>query len=133
LAEALGEFDDQLPGRAGPAGQPGASGDDAPGGTDGSGNRGGRRPQGALVEELARLLQSWQENLRGHVGPECRVCPVCQAIAVVRQARPEVLDHLVNAAGEVAVAVRLAVGQPESTPPPGGRSKAPVEHIDVTD
>lgn len=117
LAEALSEFDDRLPG-----------------GTDAAGGAGGRRrPQGALAEELARLLQRWQENLRGHTGPECRVCPVCQAIAVVRQTRPEILDHLVNAAGEVAAAVRLAVGQPESTPPPGGRSKAPVEHIDVTD
>ena len=65
-------------------------------------------------------------------GPDCRRCPVRQLVALVRQTRPEVLDHLVCAAGELVTAVRLVVRQPE-TAPPERRSGASVERIDVTD
>jgi putative component of membrane protein insertase Oxa1/YidC/SpoIIIJ protein YidD len=105
----------------------------------------------AVVEELVRLLQLWQEDLSGHGGPECRSCPVCQLISVIRNTRPEVLEHLAAAVGEVAAAVRVVTPQaaePSATTrsaraQPGGggadgqrargREPAPVEHIDVTD
>lgn len=103
----------------------------------------------AVVEELLRLLQAWQEDLRGHGGPECRSCPVCQLIAAIRNTRPEVLEHLACAVGEVASALRSVI-QPAGAPPatrpartqPGGgaaggrarsRQPAPVERIDVTE
>jgi hypothetical protein len=101
-------------------------------------------------------------DLGGQAGPECRICPVCRAVAMLRQTRPEVLEHLVAAAGELAAAVRLVVtppDAPEATPEaedeardeepaageggpehavrPGrartGRQPVPVERIDVTD
>jgi hypothetical protein len=110
------------------AGEPGAGEPDA---SDGSARVAGRCP-GILVEELSGLLQTWQQNLRSPTGPDCQRCPVCQLVALVRQPRPEVLDHLISAAGELVAAVRLAVRQPE-TAPSGHRSGASVERIDVTD
>jgi hypothetical protein len=156
LAEALGELDRTLaqdhpdqdhpdqddldqdePGSGEPgSGEPGLGGP----GLGGARARGaqdetpGRRPVGALAEELARFLESWQQTARTHTGPDCRACPVCQVVAMLRQTRPEVIDHLVTAAGELATAVRLVVAPPtEPAPPPGHRSSAPVERIDVTD
>jgi hypothetical protein len=150
LVEALGELDLNLaaavdgaardrsttgeplvgePGAGEPgAGEPGAGEPDASGGSP---RAAGRRP-GILAEELAGLLETWQQSLRSLSGPDCRRCPVCQLAALIRQTRPEVLDHLISAAGELVVAVRLAVRQPE-TAPSGHRSGASVEHIDVTD
>jgi hypothetical protein len=104
-----------------------------------------------VVEELIRLLQVWQEDLGGHGGPGCRSCPVCQLVSAIRDIRPEVLEHLAAAVGEVAAAVRVATqqaGEPSATTrsararPGGGgaagrrarsREPAPVERIDVTE
>jgi hypothetical protein len=149
LVEALSEFDPNLAaaeggataggGRAAEggatAGEPPAGGPGEPsaGGPGGSGRSAGWRPAGLLAEELARLLDAWQQGLRVQAGPDCRSCPVCQLVTLVRRTRPEVFDHLVNVVGELAAAVRLAAGQPETAPMPGCRSRAPVERIDVTD
>jgi hypothetical protein len=64
-----------------------------------------------------------------HGGPECRYCPVCQLIAVVRGTRPEVAAHLAEAAGALLEALRAAVVAHErewSAPPGRG-----VERIDI--
>lgn len=78
---------------------------------------------------------------------------MCQAIAVVRQARPEALEHLAVAVGELASAVRLLVApdgpaagaspgqgdRPGATSSPGEGLRrpepdpAPIERIDITD
>lgn len=44
-------------------------------------------------------------------GPECMVCPFCLVLYGVRQARPEVMEHLQNAALEMVMAVKAFVDQ----------------------
>ena len=91
---------------------------------------------GSLAEEAAKLFGAAEEWWRGHVpatgaahlGPECRVCPLCQAFALVRTAQPEVFEHLVSAADAFAQAVKAAVDA-YVTP---RRSDVPVERIDIT-
>jgi len=78
---------------------------------------------GSLGEEAARLAEAVQEWLRTTAAPgardvwaaatapsddaaECRVCPVCQLLRVVRSARPEAFEHLADAATSFAAAVR---------------------------
>ncbi len=113
-----------------------------------------RRGTGRLAEEISGLIQALQEAAGsaepagppgsdpgqerpgGHQGPECRVCPICQLIAVVRQLRPEAVDHLAVAVVELAAAVREALGTvapPPDPPPPGPTAPPPAERIDVTD
>jgi hypothetical protein len=38
--------------------------------------------------------------------PECQVCPICSAIAALREARPEAFEHLVKAGAELLLAAR---------------------------
>lgn len=44
-------------------------------------------------------------------GPECMVCPFCLVLYGVRQARPEVMEHLQKAALEMVMAVKAMVDQ----------------------
>ena len=84
---------------------------------------------GSVGEEAAKLLgalQDWARdtgaaNLGGiadglgaqvhdlgaHIGhgEDCRFCPVCQVIRVLRETSPEVKQHLATAAGSLAQAV----------------------------
>jgi hypothetical protein len=94
---------------------------------------------GSLAEEAAKLFGAAEEWWRTHApaaaaaaaahqGPECRVCPLCQVLAVVRTAQPEVFEHLVVAADAFAQAVRVAA---ETWAAPR-RSGVPVERIDIT-
>jgi hypothetical protein len=52
-----------------------------------------------------------------HAGTECRACPLCQALALLRQVRPETVDQLAAAVTELVAVVReLAAGwQPGGT------------------
>ena len=54
---------------------------------------------------------------------DCAYCPICATIAVVRQTKPEVLEHLAAAARELIVAAGILleeagtiVGTPMATP-----------------
>jgi hypothetical protein len=114
---------------------------------------------GSVGEEAAKLLaalqdwarQSGQEHaaqassaaggvaasLRGvneHVGhgPDCRYCPVCQAINLVRETSPEVRQHLALAASSLLQAVQ---GMLASQVPEDHRSRRdePVERINLDD
>lgn len=89
----------------------------------------GRGQQAAATarEALAQGLHEVGEHL-GSAGPDCRWCPVCQVIHVVRQTSPEVRAHLASAAGSL---MQAAAGLMATTPPPSGRG--PVEHIDLDD
>lgn len=78
-------------------------------------------------EALAQGLHQVGEHL-GTSGPDCRWCPVCQVVHVVRQTSPEVRAHLASAAGSL---MQAAAGLMATTPPPAGRG--PVEHIDLDD
>jgi hypothetical protein len=88
-----------------------------------------------IVEEAGRLLgaledwvrsgglsQNWGDHvagglhegmswLGGNVGgaQECRVCPLCQLLAVVRTGQPELWQHLSAALGNLADALKSAV------------------------
>jgi hypothetical protein len=60
---------------------------------------------------------------------ECTLCPVCQAIRVARQARPELLGHLGDAMGSLVAALRAVVEANERQR--AAARSAPVEHIDI--
>ena len=64
-------------------------------------------------------------------GEDCRYCPVCQAIHVVRQTSPEVRAHLAQAASSLMQAASgLLAPRPGH---PGGHAGAGVEKIDLDD
>lgn len=90
---------------------------------------------GSLADEAAKLFGAaeewWREHAPAaslHAGPECRVCPVCQLLAVVKNTQPEVFAHLVTAADAFAQAVRAAA---ETWASPR-RADVRVERIDIT-
>jgi hypothetical protein len=112
-----------------------------------------REPVGTVAEEAAKLLGAmgdwarehgtpgWTDGLAGgwgalahdvdeHIanGEDCRYCPLCRGIQVVRAASPEVRDHLASAISSLAQAATAYL----STSPADDRA-AGVEHIDLSD
>lgn len=80
---------------------------------------------------FASVLGSVNEHVATE-GEDCRYCPVCQVIHVVRTTSPEVRAHLTTAATSL---LHAAAGMLATQPPPareGGR-RGPVEHIDLSD
>ncbi|MEO5653004.1 MAG: hypothetical protein ABIN79_01335 [Marmoricola sp.] len=70
------------------------------------------------------------KDVKDHVATEsedCRYCPVCQVIHVVRQTSPEVRTHLAVAASSL---IQAAAGV-LATHAPDRQSNAPVEKIDL--
>src|SRR3954454_12186743 len=72
-------------------------------------------PHGSLSEEalkLAETLQTWLSTGAAMTGvgssSECKVCPLCQAIAMVNGLKPEVLGHLAEAGTQLMAAFRAA-------------------------
>jgi hypothetical protein len=85
--------------------------------------------------------------------PECQFCPLCQAMAALRSARPEAVEHLLKAGAELLLAARsLLDGEGDREPGagdglgagarrrpgrgarPGGRGAAAgndLQHIDI--
>jgi hypothetical protein len=55
--------------------------------------------------------------------PECRYCPFCQGVTLLRRAGPEVLDQLSEFAAGLAATLRAT--QPESGAAPGEPSAEP--------
>jgi len=99
-----------------------------------------------------RLLAGLQDWVRRDLGrhlatgaPECRYCPLCTAVAVLRGDRPEVTGKLAEAGLALLGAVRAAFdppaaagGDPSARPPagasngtPGGAAGPRVERIDL--
>jgi len=74
----------------------------------------------APYEDLLRELGA------GHTGENCRFCPVCVALAVLRDERPEVTEKLATAGAALLAAFRAAFDTvpfdtaPFDTAPPGG-------------
>jgi hypothetical protein len=117
---------------------------------------------GSVGEEAAKLLQALQDwakesggdyagaatsaaegaastwhRVNEHVatgGEDCRYCPLCQVISVVRGTSPEVREHLATAATSLMHAaagmLSTAVPQPDAE---RGRRSGPVEKIDLDD
>lgn len=97
----------------------------------------GAFPHGSLSEEalkLAETLQNWLSTGSALTGAgtasECKVCPICQAIGVVNNMRPEVLGHLTEAGFALVAAFRAATEQSERSW--SGSDRPPVQHIKVT-
>lgn len=111
---------------------------------------GNQEPLGTAAEEAARLLaaaQDWARRNGVRLGADprsssdddserpgwsdgsaaCRVCPLCQLIALTREASPEVVDHLSAAADSLLAAARAALLAHERHR--GGAD--PVEWIDI--
>ncbi len=97
------------------------------------------RSVGSAAEEAARLLaaaEQWARTRGSSLldspslatgAPECTACPICSAVAALRQVRPETVQHLLDAAGSLVAALRAALPPPE--PPPSGH----VERISLDD
>lgn len=108
---------------------------------------------GPVAEEAAKLfeaLQGWArgftaDHARGPADDEssegaapavgsavcCRVCPVCQLLALVRDARPEAFDHLADAVGSLTLALRAALEGHTEARAADPRPARRVEPIDV--
>jgi hypothetical protein len=101
---------------------------------------------GSAAEEATRLFEAVQERARRTAGdgrdlgehwsdhiatgaPECRLCPVCQLIGLLRDSRPEVAGHLADAAGSLLAALRSALLAHERDWT--ARRRAGVERIDI--
>ena len=96
---------------------------------------------GSAAEEAARLFAALEDWARTRAtalldsehlatgSPECRVCPVCQAVGALRHVRPEAVEHLLDAAASLVAALRATATTPSDEPPRGPR----VEHIDVAE
>jgi hypothetical protein len=57
---------------------------------------------------------------------ECRVCPLCMGVAMLRQSRPEAMEHLLKAGGELLLALRAVLDGAE-----GLRGSATLQRIDI--
>jgi len=94
---------------------------------------------GSAAEEAAKLfsaMEDWARQKAGHLldeehvatgAPECQFCPVCQGIGVLRQVRPEAVEHFLDAAASFVAALKTAV----ATADPSPRQPTPVQHIDI--
>jgi len=79
-----------------------------------------RSEQGRRVlDEAMRLLDLVQatgppagtaQDRDGHLGPDCRICPVCRGIAYLREVDPQAVERLTGALAELAGAVRDLLG-----------------------
>lgn len=63
--------------------------------------------------------------------PECDWCPICRTVHVVRQASPEVRDHLVSAATSLLHATMTLLGSTDPANDPTKR-QAQVQNIDLS-
>lgn len=103
---------------------------------------------GSLQEEagkLAELLEAWLAGARQTAGawasadpagdgegphsPECRICPICRLLALLRGVRPETYEHLLDAAASLLAAVRVGVEGAERSWSAG--RPATVQRIDI--
>jgi len=91
---------------------------------------------GPLGEEAAKLVEALTEWARGqgedmpiaNGSAECRLCPVCQLLSLMRQARPETFAHLMDATAALAAAARTVVESHQH-----GAGNSGVERIDLDD
>lgn len=92
-------------------------------------------PVGTPADEAAKLFAAAQEWARtrfdaAHLATgasECQVCPVCQAVAALRQLNPQTVEHLLDAAASFVAALKSTVASASSSPEGASR----VQHIDI--
>ena len=114
----------------------------------------GRSQQGLRVlDEALKLIDAFQQSrpepspdhAQTHDRPEgtgeCRVCPICRGLALLREANPEAATRMGRAVEDLVAAFGDLLAGPapdsEDSPaaPPGPAEPRPVrlQHIDVTD
>jgi hypothetical protein len=64
-------------------------------------------------ERAARYSDLFEPGGGHEHPPNCAYCPICAAIGVVRNTRPEVVEHLAAAARELIVAAGLFLEEAE--------------------
>ena len=73
---------------------------------------------GPLSEEATRFVEALSDWARGRLGPsaasvgtaaECSLCPFCQMLTLLRQAKPETFAHLLDASTALTAALRSVV------------------------
>jgi hypothetical protein len=82
------------------------------------------------AKDLAAQGDSASEGATSAHGPECGICPICQGLALIRGARPEVVEHLSDAVTSLTAA--LAALFPAEAESPARRRQERVQHIDVS-
>lgn len=104
---------------------PTAAEDPAAAGTGSTGSAGSAGPTGSAGPRFSDWTHEHGTAAPGGAG-ECRYCPVCQLIALLRGDRPESTARIVAAGTALLDALRSVVDPPaEPEPPPT------VQHIDV--
>lgn len=94
-----------------------------------------QEPVGSVGEEAARLFGAVADALREvdeHVATgaaECRHCPICRTVHLVRETSPEVRAHLGAAAASLVQAAAGLLATHVPAEPHGGA--AGVERIDL--
>jgi hypothetical protein len=87
---------------------------------------------GGLAGQAAAMAHDVNEHLATGAA-ECRYCPVCRAVHVLRETSPEVKAHLLTAASSL---LQAAAGVLDTVPPAdrtGARRGPEVERIDLDD
>ncbi len=120
-----------------------------------------KEPVGSVNEEAAKLLHALQEwakesgsdyaatasaaaagatgalkDANEHIatgGQDCRYCPVCRAIALVRETSPEVRAHLASAASSLMQAAAGVLATHVAEQARAARPDTSVEKIDLSD
>jgi hypothetical protein len=82
-----------------------------------------------LASHGADALRDVDEHLATGA-PECTYCPICRTVHLVRETSPEVRAHLASAASSL---LQAAAGLLATAVPDEARTRAGVEHIDLTD
>ena len=100
-------------------------------------------PVGSIAEEAAKLFSAFGQRASAlgdaHIatgGPECTVCPVCQIIGAIREARPELVEHLGSAAVSMIAAAKslLEAAERQAERQRDRAARRPAngfEHIDI--
>jgi hypothetical protein len=68
---------------------------------------------------LAGLFREGSPLVPGN-GPECMACPICLVLYGLRQARPEVTEHLLKASMELVLAMKAVVDSAAERQSAGG-------------
>lgn len=63
----------------------------------------------ALADQVAEVADPAEGESAAHRPESCDYCPLCQLIAIVRHARPEVAEHLTAALTSLTLAARGVV------------------------
>lgn len=125
--------------RAARSGRDGGSGERTAGGSRGTTGRDGRPAMDEALAALGEAARAVRDGLgdrrderAGHPHRSvetCRICPVCAAIRILGEARPELVEHLSEASRHLTLAAKAFVdAQAEAYGDHGG-----LERIEIDD